>query len=200
MSLLTDFLSLWPKNKIGSIEIQASLEEVLTDALQVTEHPVEQGAAITDHAYKRPAEVVLRCGWSNSSLEALSGAATAFFTGGSLPKTDYVTSIYSQLLALQDSRVPFDIKSSRRVYQNMLITGLQVTTDNRTNDVLMVQATCRQILIVKTAATTLPPRDSQADPAKTGETENEGTKQATTGSPAPGGSMPPFDPGTGKGW
>lgn len=200
MSLLTDFLSLWPKNKIGSIEIQAALEEVLTDSLQVTQHPVEQGAAITDHAYKMPAEVVLRCGWSNSSLEALTGAATAIFEGGSLPSTDYITSIYSQLLALQESRVPFDIETSRRIYSNMLITGLQVTTDNRTNQILMVQATCRQVLIVSTAATTLPPRENQADPASTGETENEGTKQATTGSPAPGGSMPPFDAGSGGGW
>jgi hypothetical protein len=188
---LTDFLMLATKSKIGSISIQATLEEILTDNLNVTEHPVEQGAAITDHAYKMPSEVVLRCGWSNSSLESLSGAASAIFNGGSLPNATYVSSIYSQLLALQESRVPFDITTSRRKYSNMLITGLQVTTDNRSNQILMVQATCRQILIVNTQATTLPPRENQADPESTAETENEGTKQPQSATPSPGGAVSP---------
>lgn len=44
----------------------ATIEERHHDELEVTDHPVEQGAMITDHAYKRPAEITLHLGWSNS--------------------------------------------------------------------------------------------------------------------------------------
>lgn len=52
-------------NPIGIIA-NITVEERHTDELQITEHPVESGAMITDHTFKRPAEVVVRCAWSNS--------------------------------------------------------------------------------------------------------------------------------------
>ncbi len=188
---ITDLLTLTPKNNIGGISISATLEEVNTDTLQITEHPVEQGAAITDHSYSRPSEVVIKCGWSNSSLQNLSSNASSFFNGGSVSLSDYISNIYSQLLALQQSRAPFSITTSKRKYSNMLIAGLQVTTDNKTNDVLMVSATCRQIIIVETQAITLPPASSQADPASTDSTSNTGVKQPVVATPSPGGSVSP---------
>ena len=51
---LSDLLSFAPKEKIGQMDIMASLEEIHVDTMQMTEHPVELGAAITDHAYARP--------------------------------------------------------------------------------------------------------------------------------------------------
>ncbi|MGN5479530.1 phage baseplate protein [Cupriavidus basilensis] len=39
--------------KIGDIEISATVEETYEDELQITEHPVEKGAQVTDHAFKR---------------------------------------------------------------------------------------------------------------------------------------------------
>lgn len=187
---LLDFISLVPRSNIAGIEIAASVEEVLTDSLEMTDHPVEQGAAITDHAYKRPVEVVLRCGWSNSSLlEALRPSVGAVFSGGSMTRADYVSGVYSQLLALQEARVPLDVSTAKRRFVNMLITGLSVTTDAKTSEALMVQATLRQIIIARTQATTLPPRADQADPAKTAEVENAGVKQVQPATPSPGGAL-----------
>lgn len=191
MSTITDLLLLTPKGAIGGIEIQATLEEVLTDTLEVTNHPVELGAEITDHAYSRPAEVVLKCGWSNSSIGSLVSTVSALFNGGSLSMNDYITSVYSQLLALQQSRATFSITTSKRQYKNMLLTGLQTTTDNKTNSVLMVTATCREIIIVETSAMTIAAPDAQANPADTAETSDTGVKLATVATPSPGGSVPP---------
>lgn len=185
-----DFLSLTPKSKIGTVEIQATLEEIYTDTVQTTEHPVQLGAAITDHAYKRPAEVVIRCGWSNSTLDALLGNAKFAQFDGEMSASDYVSGVYSQLLALQNARVRFDITTSKRHYTDMLITGLQVTTDQATSNVLMVTATCRQIIIVNTQATTLPPRENQANAASTASTENAGAKQTVPAAAPPSGAVP----------
>lgn len=45
---------------------QITIEEHHTDELQITDHPVESGAPITDHAFMHPREVRIRCAWSNS--------------------------------------------------------------------------------------------------------------------------------------
>lgn len=188
---ISDILTLNAGGSIGSISIQATLEEIMSDGLQITEHPIEQGAAITDHAYKKPCEVIIHAGWTNSSLKAIVGTTTAQFSGGSLSVSDYVNSIYSQLLALQESRKPFSITTSRRKYDNMLILALQVTTDAKTNNILTVSATCRQIIIVKTKATTVPPASAQATPASTAATTDNGVVAPTPATPAPGGAVPP---------
>ncbi|TDV39525.1 hypothetical protein C7405_101644 [Paraburkholderia caballeronis] len=209
---LLDSVMLTSKS-IGSVTLNVIVEEIHSDALAVTEHPVELGAPISDHAYMRPREVVIRCGWSNADYDALLGTVQSAISsvgnllgigGGSSngstgssaagnQQTDssYVGQVYSQLLALQASRKVFDVTTSRRMYQNMLMTSLSATTDPKTNEVLMVAATCREIFIVTTQSTTLPPTENQANPAATAETANAGTQSAIPGNPAPGGSVPP---------
>lgn len=60
---------------IGPIVANVTIEERHVDELDITDHPVERGATISDHAFKRPSEVVIRCAWSNSpsSPGTLSG-------------------------------------------------------------------------------------------------------------------------------
>lgn len=187
--MILDMVSVTSK-AIGSIRIAVTIEERHSDELVITEHPVERSAAITDHAYRRPSEVVMQVGWSNSDYEALLGALTAIFDG-SLPNGDYVDSVYSQLLALQQSRQPFSVTTSRRQYDNMLLQSLSVVTDAKTSSALIVTATLREILLVSTQVTKLPPKANQANPAATAETVNMGTKTLTPANPNPGGTVPP---------
>lgn len=189
---LFDLLSFSPKGRIGDIEILATLEEIHSDTVQLTEHPVEVGAAITDHAFVRPSEVVIRCGWSNSTFGSFLSAISSLFNG-QMSASDYVSSVYSQLLSLQQSRIPFDVTTSKRQYSNMILTSLQVTTDAKTSAVLLVQATCRQVLLVETQATTLPSMSDQGNPASTASTEDAGVKQAQAASPMSGGAVDPGD-------
>ncbi len=189
-SLGLDMILLASK-KIGSISVQATIEETYTDELTFTEHPVESGANISDHAFKRPVEVVMKCGWSNADYAALLGSTQAAVNNGAPAAADYVNSVYSQLVALQETRAPFDVVTSRRKYSNMLIQSLMVMNDAKTSGALMVTATLREVIIVSISATTLPPPGNQADPSKTAETTNEGVKSVAAGNPSPGGSLPP---------
>ncbi|MCA7953850.1 hypothetical protein LGM43_26635 [Burkholderia seminalis] len=175
---------------IGSIQVAVSIEERYSDELTVTDHTVEVGADITDHSYRRPSELTMQCGWSDSDYTALLGALQGIFNG-SLPKGDYVDSVYSQLLALQQSRQPFSVTTSRRRYDNMLLTSLSTVTDLKTNSALIVTASMREIIMVESRVTKLPPKSNQLNPASTAETVNMGTKQLVTGNPAPGGAVPP---------
>ncbi|WP_079218934.1 phage baseplate protein [Herbaspirillum robiniae] len=188
--MILDNVLITPK-KIGPITVQVAIEETFEDELQITEHPVERGAEISDHAFKRNPAVTMQCGWSNSDYEALLGTVEAIFTDGSLPSSEYIQQVYSQLLALQELAVPFEVMTSMRNYESMLIKSLVVKRDLRTGNALNVQATMKHIRIVDTQATRLPPRDDQADPEKTAETENTGVKAAVPGTPAPGGAVAP---------
>lgn len=189
MSIL-DFITLVPTRRIDAIEIGVELEESHQDDLQITEHPID-GTVINDHAFKRQPELKLQCGWSNAQLAALGGSRQARFQDGSMTRADYVSGIYSQLLALQERHETFDVVTSLRTYRNMALRSLAVTRNPRTGEALFVTATLRQLHVVSTQTTRLPPRRQQARPAATGETTNAGSKAAVPATPAPGGAVPP---------
>lgn len=189
---------------IGMIFADVTVEENHRDEVIITQHPVEGGGVITDHAYKRPAEVEIRCGFSNSS---------AGYVG-------YVQEQYRALLALQLARQPFNVYTGKRRYRNMLIRGISVVTDPHSENILMATVALQEIIIVSTQTTggtatgsstaAAGTSDNQADPASTGGVSNGGAVEATgvgsqafLGSYNPGdysaggGSFSPISPGNG---
>jgi len=161
---MADLVTIRPKRSLGGFVAQIVVEEQHDDELTITEHPVETGAAITDHAYKNPAKLRLVYGWSNSSLKAAGSP-------------NYVKEVYANLLTLQETRQPFDILTGKRKYTDMLVQSLSVLTEAKTEHSLMVTASCRQIIIVPTQLTKVPDSSVHADASKTGATSNTGTKQ-----------------------
>jgi hypothetical protein len=135
-------------------------EEEHRDQLYVTEQPVEIGAAINDHAYKRPAEVQMRIAWSNSSHF----------------DPFYVQSMYGKLLALQADRIPFNLYTGKRMYANMLFSMLVVRTDSTSEYALRVDATLSQVFLVqqsKSSSISNNP-NNLADPSTQLPTQNNG--------------------------
>lgn len=187
----------------------ATLEEIHRDDLEITEHPVELGAPVADHAFVRPAEVIIRCAWSDGprSSPGLMGAALGIagvrvpVVGKALGAIATVTAaqsllsgngpgqaraIYGQLIELQRARIPFDVYTGKRVYRNMLFKSLGVTTDAEHENSLLVTAVCKQVIIVSTTTVKVPVNASaQGDPERTSPVSNLGLKQLT---PAPLGS------------
>jgi len=184
MSLIGDLQTVLFRQgrSIAGIVPNVTIEESHRDELTITDHPVEQGATISDHAYKNQAEVTCRYGWSDSAL--LDAAITSFaqgLLGGSLSGAANsaldVKAVYQQLLDLQASREPFDLVTGKRSYTNMLFKSLAVTTDETSENSLMLTAVMRQIIIVQTQVTTLQPAENHAQPQATAPTQNTGTKQ-----------------------
>jgi len=120
-----------PPRAIGTILPDCVVEENHRDELRTTEHPVELGAAITDHAYKMPAELTVRAGWTNSILAALSlnsllsnSLSQDVSNAASAVTEARIKQVYQQLLTLQASRQLFKVVTGKRTYQNMLMTSL----------------------------------------------------------------------------
>lgn len=165
MTILDDNFALITtgQRQIGTLFPDVTVREVMRDELVITDHPVERGAAISDHAFARPCEIEMQVGWSDS-------------TGG---YAGYSRDVYEALLSLQKSREPFDVTTGKRTYQNMLISSLAVQTDQHSENILAVSARLREVIIVSTQ-TTSAPKGAQANPKKTMPTTNTGQQQLKT--------------------
>lgn len=173
--------------KIGQIEIQAVVKETYVDTLEVTSHPVDGGPngprMINDHALKKPRQVTMQCGWSNADYAGLLGETAEALPNGQAATADYVTAVYTQLLALQESREPFDVITCRRKYRNMLIQNLAVEHNNATQGSLVVTATLVEVVIVHAREGVVPPLSRHADAKRTGGTIEGGSRNATVANP-----------------
>lgn len=190
---------------------QVTLEEVHNDAMEISDHPVERGSVISDHAFARPAELIITAAWSNSPhetslLNQLTGAASSassalrkvigvanlvsgissMFSSGA-PTTVYT---YNAILALYNARQFFDVYTGKRVYKNMLIKELATTTDSRTENSLILRMTLRQIILVDTQTVTVPNASNMASPEKNGATINRGTISARLANKLNVGALP----------
>lgn len=132
-----------PKRMMGPFTADAVVEERKHHKMTITDHPVEQNAKISDHAYRNPNEVVLTYAWSLSGSQAQNDP-------------NFLYNLFQKLLALQTERTLFTVYTSKNVYPNMLLEILDETTTKETENSLVIRAQCREIIIVTTQLITVP--------------------------------------------
>lgn len=162
---------------------QASVEETHVDELEITSHPVAQGASITDHSYKKPSEVILRLAWSNSGLDALVSNITALaetFTGDGEGGFNYIKETYEKLLSIQLSRIPINVTTGKRAYKNMLIKSLTQPNNNASEHALFITVVLQEVLVARVTSQVFKDDSVQSDASVTGAVQKAGTKQAST--------------------
>lgn len=145
---------------LGGLQFAVTVEEQHEDKLSITEHPVEQGANINDHAYVNAAVVTIRAGVSDTAGEGKA------------------REMYDKLIELQRKREPVSIVTGKRLYENMLLENISTMTDKATEKTLLVTAQCREVIIVRTQTASVPPRSRHKNAAKTGGVSDKGQKQA----------------------
>lgn len=161
MSFISQPISLFPikpQRQVGSIVVNVVISEDATDELTITQQPVQQGAMISDHAFKNPTNFRMTAYLKDNLFTSLS-------------------KLYQNLLDLQNSRVPFDVVTPKRIYRNMLLKTLGQSTDQRTENLLSISMTFQEVIIVKVGSTTIP-KSKQRTPEKTAKTEDAGKKSA----------------------
>lgn len=171
MDIISTLFSLQSR-KIGLIIPDVVISEKHSDSLEITEHPVENSAPVSDHAFKRPAELTMEVGFSGggSLLDLLDTSSIGLSLGLSPKET------YQQLLDLQATRVPFDVVTGKRIYSNMLIRVIDVTTDRTSENVLMASLTLREIIITQTQSISVADKADMSQGVSTSPVQNTGTK------------------------
>lgn len=149
---------------VGGLTAQVVSEESHTDEMEITEHPVEQGASITDHAFKKPAQLVLRYGWSASPSPSpgLRGLLPPIIP----PAPVDIRDIYNKLLGMQVNRQLLDVYTGKRAYRNMLIRSLEVDTDVSSEYSLPIIISLQELLLVTTTTTQSTGVGANNDPNK----------------------------------
>lgn len=165
-----------------------AIRERHSDRLGITAHPIQTGAAITDHAFVMQPEFSLEFGWSNSSVSGI----IQDFTGTSLTDVmtgelgeGYVKQVYAQIIALQHSRQLCTVVTGKRQYKNVLIESVETYTDADTAYSMIITMNCKalQLVSVATTSTTDISQSTQADPSSTSPEVPNGTKQLQSTQP-----------------
>lgn len=155
------------QTNIGGYFFDAVLKADHSSKLKITEHIVEEGAAIADHAYLEARSLSMEIG--------MSDVCASFVSGQFAQKSSRSVSAYHVLKELQSSRIPMRIFTRLDVYDNMLIETIAAPDDYTTMLGLRATIGLREIIVAATNTVALPNRTSSS-PQKTGET-NKGTVQ-----------------------
>lgn len=158
---------------IAGIIPDVTISEEHSDSLTVTKHPVDIGANISDHAFKNPAVVRCQFGWSDSSRLINSLLDTSIFKG-----MQTTQDIYKSLLELMTNRIPIELQTGKRKYENVLLTELRTTTTENTESCLIVDCVFEEIITARVQTVTLAP-EYQKNASKTASVTNGGQRSAS---------------------
>lgn len=149
--------------KIDSLELDVTISESHQGEVEITEHPIEDGANISDHARNKQDTLTLTGLVSNTPISADQKKRTVEFSGYTFETTalkdqlqgvaGYAENAETILRSLKNSRKIITVYTHIRTYQNMIMSSLVIPRDGQTGDALQFTATFKQITIVKNKTT-----------------------------------------------
>lgn len=163
---------------IDSLILDCSITESHTGEVEVTDHPVEEGFNVSDHARPKPNTLTITGMISNTPIGLANPAgptgatrkvvARDNGTDAGPPGFQIVTtnqedhvrgtpgraeSALSVLRQIKDQGKVITVTTQIYVYTNMIMTNLAVPRDGKTGDVALFTASFKQIKIVKNKTT-----------------------------------------------
>ena len=132
---------LYCKTNIGGYFFDGFMQVEHNIELQTTSNPVETGASVVDHAYVKPAELVMKVMMSDVHQSLVPGQ----FTGASFRSVN----AWQVLRKLQSDRIPMSVLTRLGLYTNMLITKLTASDTAETFRALSAEVTLREIPVAR---------------------------------------------------
>jgi hypothetical protein len=127
----------------SQIAFDATVSERHQSKLTVTEHPVETGANVTDHAKKEPDVIDLQGIISDHPilLNVIEDRKPSVL--GTSPK-ERAKSALREFQRLQDIAALLTVTTESRTYEDMMITSISVPKDSARRHILDISLTMRQ--------------------------------------------------------
>ncbi len=129
------------KSNIGGYIFDAIFSTDTEHGLTITQHPVQTGANISDHAFVNPVRISMQVGVSDA-MGYRNGAQY-----GSDGQTKSVQA-YRLLCKLQELRTPMQVVTRLNTYENMLIESIEVSDDVSTLCAFKATVNMVQVLVV----------------------------------------------------
>lgn len=122
---------------LGGLQFDAWLRLHHNTSLTVTQHPVEVGAAISDHAYVNPRRFSFDIGMT----DVIAGVN---FSGTSSSRS---VNAYQALINLQYQRTPLRLISKYGTFDNILVIGVDTADDFRSKNAMVATITLQQVIM-----------------------------------------------------
>lgn len=151
------------KTNIAGFFFDAFLQISHTSSTTITSHPVETGAAIADHAFMNPAELVMQIGMTDVATSIIDDQ---FIQGNSRSVT-----AFQVLQELQKQRQPMQVTTRLKVYQNMLIESISAPDDYMTLEGLKATVTLKEVFVASVQTVKVSARPQVTDSTNRGNVE-----------------------------
>lgn len=149
-----------PKS-IGGITIDAYIQEGHRKAANVTNYPIENGSFIADHVIQRP------------DVISIQGLVSKSVLGTSALSNSRILDTYEILTFLKELGLPITIVTGLKVYEDMVITNLDVNRTARNGQSLPFSLTAQKITIVQSQTAQIPKSQLTGDTATQQQSQQE---------------------------
>lgn len=159
------------KTNIGGWFFDAFLKTTHTSRLTITQHPVQTGSALTDHAYLQPRELIMEIGMS----EVAKSYVPEQFKGG------YSRSVqaFNILKDLQSMRIPIQIHTRLGLYNNMLVEIISAPDNYETLYGLKCTVSFREALVAVVQTVKISSKPIVTDNTNKGQAQPTNPSQST---------------------
>lgn len=113
---------------------------------QITQHPIQTGANISDHSFQLPSRLIMEIGMSD-----VMGTYASLSTSYVWSSLDKSVNAYQILVALMETGQTFDVFTRLNVYHNMIISNITTQEDYKTRYGLIAVITFQEIIMVDVA-------------------------------------------------
>lgn len=159
---------------IGGYYLDCVLTEDHGFESEVTEYPVENGTAVTDHVRVKPMTLSLEFIVSDTPIgmvDVFRSGAQALENSGLVETVTPSDEVIAFLLTLQNKREPTTVVTSIRTYENMVLESLSLPRDADTGYAVRGTAKFKQVIIVRNKRVSVPTAEPRG-----GKKVNQGAK------------------------
>lgn len=163
----------------STLTIDATIQQTHPRSVEVTRHPVEEGADITDHLRFEPRRLTLQCVISQTAYEA-GTIGTNPLTGqpellSPEPAKNRHKAAFDRIEAAMRARELVTVQTGLAVYRNMAIKSFAPVREARTGFDLVFPLELEEVLFAKTQTATV--QRSSLGTAKPGASRSEAKAQ-----------------------
>ena len=138
-SAIYETKDLFDKSTPYGYYFDAFLRESHEGSVRITDHPVQSGANISDHAYNMPDSLTVEI--------LVSDVMDVLYPGQFSGEATKSISAYEKLRELKEKRQPLAVATRLRMYYNMIIESTHVNDDYKTAQSLRCTVNFREILM-----------------------------------------------------
>lgn len=153
------------------VEVDAVVSEQHTLSNKITDHPVEQGANVSDHSRPDPRRVTLQCVHTNTPLSGADGS-------------DRAREMWLRFVRLHESPQLIAVDTIRDTYTSMAVESVSTTVDVKSAQAFVFTVVLKQIRVVQNKFVQIKPtKDTrgQGNKKKGKQTEKSAAASLTDG-------------------